>query len=48
MRKIVSYTLALLPGAKSGGKQVVAVADEEGSISLMSGEKDDWHTGQFS
>ncbi|BGP55690.1 hypothetical protein JCM8202v2_003297 [Rhodotorula sphaerocarpa] len=31
--------------AKSGGKKVVAVADEEGTISLMDGEANQWHAG---
>lgn len=32
--------------AKSGGKKVVAVADEEGTISLMDGEANQWHAGR--
>ncbi|GAA6060012.1 hypothetical protein JCM10212_001170 [Sporobolomyces blumeae] len=39
------FSLAYSHAAKAGGKQVVAAADEEGTVSFISGEKDEWYTG---
>ncbi|GAA5893577.1 WD40 repeat domain-containing protein [Sporobolomyces salmoneus] len=39
------FALAFSHDAKSGGKQVVAVSDEEGTVSFLSGEKEEWYMG---
>ncbi|GAA5887296.1 hypothetical protein JCM5296_004593 [Sporobolomyces johnsonii] len=39
------FALAFSQASKAGGKQVVAVADEEGSVSFLGGEKDEWTAG---
>jgi len=33
--------------AKAGGRSVVAIADEEGTISFIEGEESMWYTGMF-
>ncbi|GAA5925500.1 WD40 repeat domain-containing protein [Sporobolomyces koalae] len=39
------FALAFSHAAKAGRKQVVAIADEEGTISLIAGKKSEWYTG---
>ncbi|GAA5948118.1 hypothetical protein JCM3765_007118 [Sporobolomyces pararoseus] len=39
------FAFAFSRNAKAGGKQVAAVADEEGTVSFLSGENDEWYTG---
>ncbi|GAA6008190.1 hypothetical protein JCM11491_001923 [Sporobolomyces phaffii] len=39
------FALAYSRDAKAGGKQVAAVGDEEGTVSLISGERDEWYSG---
>ncbi|GAA5887824.1 hypothetical protein JCM6882_000765 [Rhodosporidiobolus microsporus] len=39
------FALAFTNAAKAGGRKIVAVADEEGSVSFLSAEKDRWTRG---